>query len=83
MHEKGFTEGYNPIVVVSIDILMKYGICFRKFGFKGILDNFINASCKWNSDHSQWTMSPLANFNQFMSHYPIPQVVSKSIQDSL
>lgn len=80
MLEKGLTGGYKPIVVTSIDIIMKYGSYIKRLGIKKIIDNFLEANSTWDKLNSHRIISPMADFNIYMSsRFRVPHNISDEI----
>lgn len=80
MSEKGITGGYKPIVVTSIDIIMKYGSYIKRLGIKKIIDNFLEANSTWDKLNSRRIISPMADFNIYMSsRFRVPHHISNEI----
>ena len=62
----------HPIVVMSINTLIRYQQIFSRFGFHKIFDNYYRKAVKYDKDAIHWSFDPLADFDIFIKeHYKI------------
>lgn len=65
----------HPIVVMSINTLMRYKQAFSRFGFHNIFDNYFRKAVKYDKDGIHWSFNPIADFDTFMTeHYRISKL---------
>lgn len=74
----------HPIVVMSINTLIRYNHIFAQFGFHKIFDSYYRKAVKYNKDGSHWSFDPLADFDIFIKeHYKISNSQNKKIFNEL
>lgn len=56
----------HPIVVMSINTLIRYQQIFSRFGFHKIFDYYYRKSVKYDKDGIHWSFDPLADFDIFI-----------------
>lgn len=70
----------HPIVVMSINTLIRYKQAFTRFGFHNIFDNYYSKVAKYDKDGIHWSFNPFADFDTFMTeHYRITKSESKKM----
>ena len=70
----------HPIVVMSINTLIRYKQAFARFGFHNIFDNYFSKVAKYDKDGIHWSFNPLADFDTFMTeHYRITKSESNKM----
>lgn len=74
----------HPIVVMSINTLIRYNHIFAQFGFHKIFDSYYRKAVKYNKDGIHWSFDPLADFDIFIKeHYKISNSQNKKIFNEL
>lgn len=56
----------HPIVVMSINTLIRYQQIFSRFGFHKIFDYYYRKAVKYDKDGIHWSFDPLADFDIFI-----------------
>lgn len=56
----------HPIVVMSINTLIRYQQIFSRFGFHKIFDYYYRKAVKYDKDGIHWSFDPLADFDTFI-----------------
>ena len=56
----------HPIVVMSINTLIRYQQIFSRFGFHKIFDYYYRNAVKYDKDGIHWSFDPLADFDIFI-----------------
>ena len=70
----------HPIVVMSINTLIRYKQAFTRFGFHNIFDNYYSKVAKYDKDGIHWSFNPFADFDTFMTeHYRITKSESNKM----
>ena len=70
----------HPIVVMSINTLIKYQQIFSRFGFHKIFDNYYRKAVKYDKDGIHWSFDPLADFDIFIKEqYKISELENRKM----
>lgn len=70
----------HPIVVMSINTLIRYHNIFSRFGFHKIFDNYYRKAVKYDKDGIHWSFDPLADFDIFIKeHYKISDLENQKM----
>lgn len=59
----------HPIVVMSINTLIKHRQAFAKLSFHKIFDHYYRKSVKYDKDGIRWSFNPIADFDTFMTDF--------------
>ena len=57
----------HPVVVMSVNTLIRHRQTFARFGFHTIFDNYYTEAAKYDEDGIHWTFNPVADFDTFMA----------------
>ena len=72
----------HPLVVMSINTLIRHRSSFARFGFHKIFDKYYSKVAKYEKDGIHWSFDPVADFDSFMKeHYRIPKFERQKLLD--
>ena len=72
----------HPLVVMSINTLIRHRCSFARFGFHKIFDNYYSKAAEYEKDGIHWSFGPVADFDSFMTeHYRIPKFERQKLLD--
>lgn len=57
----------HPIVVMSVNTLIRHKQTFAKLGFHKIFNNYYSKAAKYDNDGIHWSFDPVADFDIFMT----------------